>query len=176
MPDERTNSTITWFNSPTRGNQATRTIVDMLKVGQWYGKHDETTAPNKKVRYRPAVKFRKIDKALLERLQTGTSNMDKTVLAQEEAMGIQDDDSDDEEPSAEESLHEGQPQNNSTVGGDGRAGELKLAFAIDPQIDINSRALLDMISEEAVVADQPAHVKTATNLSETSIDEACDDW
>ena len=40
MPDERTNSTITWFNSPTRGNQVTRTIVDMLKVGQWYGKHD----------------------------------------------------------------------------------------------------------------------------------------
>ena len=39
MPDERTNSTITWFNLPTRGNQMTRTIVDMIKVGQWYGKH-----------------------------------------------------------------------------------------------------------------------------------------
>jgi hypothetical protein len=40
MPDERTNSTITWFNSPIRGNQMTRTIVDMIQVGQWYGKHN----------------------------------------------------------------------------------------------------------------------------------------
>jgi len=40
---------------------------------------------------------------------------------------------------------------NSTVGRDERAGGHKLSFAIDPQIDINSRALLDMISEEAVV-------------------------
>jgi len=34
MPDERTNSTITWFNSPNRGNQITWTIVHMLKIGQ----------------------------------------------------------------------------------------------------------------------------------------------
>ena len=39
MPDERTNSTITWMNSPTCGNQEMQTIVDMLQVGQWYGKH-----------------------------------------------------------------------------------------------------------------------------------------
>jgi len=30
------------------------------------------------------------------------------------------------------------------------AGGLKLAFVVDGQIDLNSRALLDMISEEAV--------------------------
>ena len=34
MPDERTNSTITWFNSP--GNQNAQTIVDMVQIGQWY--------------------------------------------------------------------------------------------------------------------------------------------
>jgi hypothetical protein len=39
MPDERTNSTITWLNSPIRGNQTTQTVVDMIQVGQWYGKH-----------------------------------------------------------------------------------------------------------------------------------------
>ena len=43
MPDERTNSTITWFNSPTRGNQTTQTIVDMIQVGQWYGKHNQVS-------------------------------------------------------------------------------------------------------------------------------------
>ncbi|KAF9549384.1 hypothetical protein CPC08DRAFT_648213 [Agrocybe pediades] len=44
MPDERTNSTITWFNSPIRGNQSTRTIIDMIQVGQWYGKHDPVSS------------------------------------------------------------------------------------------------------------------------------------
>jgi hypothetical protein len=39
MPDERTNSTLTWFNSPLRGRQSAQTLVDMIQVGQWYGKH-----------------------------------------------------------------------------------------------------------------------------------------
>ncbi|KAG0700235.1 ribonuclease H-like domain-containing protein, partial [Suillus ampliporus] len=39
MPDERTNSTITWFNSPLRGSQDARTLLDMIQIGQWYGKH-----------------------------------------------------------------------------------------------------------------------------------------
>ncbi|KIL70564.1 hypothetical protein M378DRAFT_155497, partial [Amanita muscaria Koide BX008] len=39
MPDERTNSTITWLNSPVRGNQQSRSIINMIQVGQWYGKH-----------------------------------------------------------------------------------------------------------------------------------------
>ena len=67
------------------------------------------------------------------------------------------------------------------VNGPDRASGQKLAFAIDPQIDINSRALLDMISEEAVVAsvDQSllsARAKTATDRREISIDEAFEDW
>ena len=37
MPDERTNSNITWFNTPLRGNQDAQTLVDMIQVGQWYG-------------------------------------------------------------------------------------------------------------------------------------------
>ena len=116
-----------------------------------------------------------------QRPQMGTSDMDKPILAQEEALGIQDDDSDSDNPSAEESSHEGRPQSNSTVSRDERASGQKLAFAIDPQIDINSRALLDMISEEAVVAsvDQSllsARAKTATDRREISIDEAFEDW
>ena len=43
MPDERTNSIITWLNSPIWGNQKAQleTLVDMIQVGQleWYGKH-----------------------------------------------------------------------------------------------------------------------------------------
>jgi hypothetical protein len=39
MPDERTGSKITWFNSPLRANQGVQTLVNMIQVGQWYGIH-----------------------------------------------------------------------------------------------------------------------------------------
>jgi hypothetical protein len=39
MPDERTGSKITWLNSPLRANQDVATLVNMIKVGQWYGIH-----------------------------------------------------------------------------------------------------------------------------------------
>jgi hypothetical protein len=40
MPDERTGSKLTWFNSALRSNQDVRTIVDMAQVGEWYGIHE----------------------------------------------------------------------------------------------------------------------------------------
>ncbi|THV03439.1 hypothetical protein K435DRAFT_914113, partial [Dendrothele bispora CBS 962.96] len=39
MPDERTGSNFTWFNSPLRGNQTVGTLVNMIQVGQWYKFH-----------------------------------------------------------------------------------------------------------------------------------------
>ena len=33
-------SNITWFNTPLCGNQEAQTLVDMIQVGQWYGKHE----------------------------------------------------------------------------------------------------------------------------------------
>lgn len=35
VPDKRTNSTTTWLNSPIRGRQNSRTLVDIIQVGQW---------------------------------------------------------------------------------------------------------------------------------------------
>lgn len=37
MPDERTGSKFTWLNSPVRANQDAQTLVDMVRIGQWYG-------------------------------------------------------------------------------------------------------------------------------------------
>ncbi|KAK0431439.1 ribonuclease H-like domain-containing protein [Armillaria borealis] len=39
MPDERTGSKITWFNSPLWINQKVSTLINMIQVGQWYGIH-----------------------------------------------------------------------------------------------------------------------------------------
>ena len=125
------------------------------------------TAPNKE-RYRPVVKFRKIDEAVLERLQTGAPELDETRPA---AMQIQGDDSDDEDLGTEQ---EAQTQGNHE--NEHESGQ-KLAFAIDPQIDIHSRALLDMISVEDVV-DQPlpAREKRVPEGHNMSVDEAFDNW
>ena len=40
MPNECTNLTITWFNSVLWGSQDASTLVDMIQIGQWYGKHN----------------------------------------------------------------------------------------------------------------------------------------
>jgi len=40
MPDECTNSTITWFNSTLHGNQKAQILVNMIQSGQWYGNHE----------------------------------------------------------------------------------------------------------------------------------------
>jgi hypothetical protein len=103
-------------------------VIEINDIGR------ETASP--KEHHRPAVKFRKIDKAVLERLQTGDSD---TTLVHAEVVEFQDNDSDVEESSTE-------PEHSSVgkADRDEMDGE-KLAFAIDPQIDINSRALLDMI-------------------------------
>ncbi|KIM51289.1 hypothetical protein SCLCIDRAFT_143568, partial [Scleroderma citrinum Foug A] len=36
MPDEQTGSTFTWLNSPMRRNQNVQTLIDMVRIGQWY--------------------------------------------------------------------------------------------------------------------------------------------
>ena len=125
------------------------------------------TAPNNE-RYRPVVKFRKIDEAVLERLQTGAPELDETRPV---AMQIEGDDSDDEDLGTEQ---EGQTQGNHE--NEHERGQ-KLAFAIDPQIDIHSHALLDMISVKDVV-DQPlpARAKTVAEGHNMSVDEAFDNW
>ena len=125
------------------------------------------TAPIKE-HYRPVVKFRKIDEAVLERLQTGAPELDETRPA---AMQIQGDDSDDEDLGTEQ---EAQTQGNHE---NEHEGGQKLAFAIDPQIDIHSRALLDMILVEDVV-DHPlsAHEKTVPEGHNMSVNEAFDNW
>lgn len=96
--------------------------------------------------------------------------MDETCPA---AVQIQGDDSDDEDLDAEQEARTHGNHEDDLKGG----RRHKLAFVIDPQIDIHSRALLDMISDE-LEGDQelPARVKTVAEGHDISIDEAFDDW
>ncbi|RDB28214.1 hypothetical protein Hypma_001371 [Hypsizygus marmoreus] len=130
MPDERTNSTITWFNSPLRGNQTAQTLVDMIQVGQWYGKHQSENPP--KERQRPTVKFRKINNKVLEAIRT------KTIVHENE----DDESSSDEDGDGEE---DGEVSRNDVE---------RLEFEIDDCINLDARALIDMISEKPITDDQ----------------------
>ncbi|KAG6379576.1 hypothetical protein JVT61DRAFT_10080 [Boletus reticuloceps] len=73
MPDERTGSTLTWLNSPLRANQNARTLIDMIQIGQYY-RTDSKKAVRRKECYRPVVKFRDMDKELLQATVLGNES------------------------------------------------------------------------------------------------------
>jgi len=96
-------------------------------------------------RYRPAVKFRKISKDTLEKLQNVEDTNSKDANSEDDI-----DDADDGNPNSADV-----PQASSTP-------KSSLGFRIDSDIDINSAALLDMISEEEVVSDKALHTQPTT--------------
>jgi len=85
MPDEHTNSNITWFNTPLRGNQEAQTLIQVR-----HGKHEQTV-PLQNWVYRPVVKFRNIEESALQAVQLepdnseGTDSMD--VESDSESVG-----------------------------------------------------------------------------------------
>jgi len=89
-------------------------------------------------RYRPAVKFRQIDKATLARLQT-RDEADENPNAE-----LEEDDDDTEE--REETITMTPSQRNN----DGH----RTTFIVDPNIDLNAPALLDMISPDPIVTEK----------------------
>ncbi|KAG1884568.1 hypothetical protein F4604DRAFT_1731111 [Suillus subluteus] len=137
MPDERTNSTITWFNSPIRGNQNAQTLVDMIQIRQWYGKHNNKDyVPSK---YRPVVKFRNIEESVLRTVQTGHADNESESTPGIDGMPDSDDEDGGDDGLLESGIDERQPAQAA-------------AFEIHPEIDIDSKALKDMVSTRPLSA------------------------
>ncbi|KAJ7504072.1 hypothetical protein B0H11DRAFT_2353102 [Mycena galericulata] len=65
MPDERTNSNITWFNSALRGNQKAEGLLDMITVGQWHKYHAPGAEGSRRPARRPTVAFRRLDQSVI---------------------------------------------------------------------------------------------------------------
>ncbi|OJA11199.1 hypothetical protein AZE42_12713 [Rhizopogon vesiculosus] len=61
--DEQTALTVTWLNSALRSSQKSSTIVGQVQIRQWALMDPER---NKKPPQKPTVKFRGLDKALLD--------------------------------------------------------------------------------------------------------------
>ncbi|KAJ3512736.1 hypothetical protein NMY22_g15246 [Coprinellus aureogranulatus] len=187
MPDERTNSTITWLNSAVRGSQNAETIQDHVMIRQWYTVHDpppgykefiknppkglmETKAGRrnpalrntyKKEPYRPAVKFRQLDKRVLERVKTllpapkaiahdpapPPADVPNPVAAAPPAsLHLREE----EEESASESEDEAHNAvQNSAPAEPAGTSPLELAnFLLDPLIDLNAKGLRDLLEDE----------------------------
>lgn len=167
MPDERTNSTITWLNSPIRGNQKAQTVIDMIQVGQWYGRHQESAL--KKPHYRPTVKFRKLDKDILTKLQT-KSDDDESHNAE----------LDDEESGSEDAGGEEETLTSTQFTAEASAA-CQTPFKVDPCIDLKSHALMDMISlipDSERSAGHPSQAEAIPTMGERnmSVAEAFDSW
>jgi hypothetical protein len=105
----------------------------MIQIGQWYRKHKNKDYVLSK--YRPVVKFWNIKESVLQAVQTGSAD-DESVA---DIDGVADSDNEDE---AEDKLLE--------LEIDERQPAQAVAFEIHPDIDINSKALKDMVSTDPV--------------------------
>lgn len=86
-------------------------------------------------KYCPVIKFRNIEESVLQAVQTGSAD-DESVA---DINGVADSDNEDE---AEDKLLESEI--------DERQPAQAVAFEIHPDIDINSKALKDMVSTDPV--------------------------
>ncbi|KAJ7224559.1 hypothetical protein GGX14DRAFT_651037 [Mycena pura] len=146
MADERTNSTITWLNSPQRGRQDIQTLRDMIQIGKYYNVAGRVSV------YRPAVKFRKIDAAALKAVQ-------KLAADSDDSEDEWDEDDEGEEAGRKRKAHirkivsddedsEGEGDDEDGEGTDADA-EKEVVFFFDRDIDPNSAALRDLLALES---------------------------
>ncbi|KAJ3885653.1 ribonuclease H-like domain-containing protein [Lentinula edodes] len=142
MADERTNSMITWFNSPYRGRQTSQTVESMVMVGQWYRRHDEASKVVPAPRKHPVVKFSNLDKTYLKKLQFEphpTRNLGDSS----------DESEDNEEDEEEQSEGEKEAQMPKKRGRKKRVISSASCIVVDEnEINLASSALLAMISDE----------------------------
>ncbi|KAK0477282.1 ribonuclease H-like domain-containing protein [Armillaria novae-zelandiae] len=132
MPDERTGSKITWFNSPLRSNQKVSTLVNMIQVGQWYGVHQKEG----KSKLPPNIKFRNMDNDLNRKRTTpaacGTSLSGEALQTVRLVDVIESEDEDD-----------GSVTDTDNIGN--TSGVLEL----DPDINLNAPCLRNVLPTSA---------------------------
>ncbi|KAJ6555261.1 hypothetical protein B0H10DRAFT_2241429 [Mycena sp. CBHHK59/15] len=163
MPNERTNSDITWFNSPLRGNQKAENLLDMILLGQWHTYHTEGVKVQRPHR-NPTVAFRCLNPELLEKAKhkaADHSNSDSEI-----------DSDSDKESDSPTVLAESVPSNTvvsapavgeepSHSGKDEREKKVfpsHATFVVDPDINLRSAGLKELLSDE------PSAPKTRTTV------------
>lgn len=113
-----------------------QTLVNMIQIGQWYRKHqNKDYGPSK---YCLVVKFWNIEDSVLHAIQTGSA--DDKLLPDVDGLADLDNKDEANDKPLELEIDACQPAQN-------------VAFKIHPDIDINSKALRDMVSTDSVSTD-----------------------
>ncbi|KAJ7923886.1 hypothetical protein B0H13DRAFT_2316051 [Mycena leptocephala] len=95
-PDEGTNSNITWFNSPLRGNQKQEGLLDMIMVGQWYRYHAPGAEGSRRPPRCPTVAFHRLDQAVIDKAKMKRREEDSDA-SDSDADSMEMDEEDDKE-------------------------------------------------------------------------------
>lgn len=118
--------------------------VRVWRNSDWTETHPQNNKSQPaKPHYRPAVKFRQINKATLARLQ----NKHEGDESHNSELEDEDEDEENDEGIRREE-NTGTPHDNWNEDG------CQTTFAVDPNIDLNATALLDMISPEPTVSEK----------------------
>ncbi|KAJ7215069.1 ribonuclease H-like domain-containing protein, partial [Mycena pura] len=151
MADERTNSMVTWMNSPLRGRQSVQTIQDMVQVGQFHRSQARAEAATK-ASYHPVVKFRKLDAGKICDVQA----LERAPADVEDDSGSEDEAEEEEVGlSNDEQVAEPEPMEDDPSSDEDEDEEQtrSVNFVVDRHMDISSSGLLDMLASEKPAPD-----------------------
>ncbi|KAJ7217711.1 ribonuclease H-like domain-containing protein [Mycena pura] len=154
MPDERTNSMITWLNSPLRGNQNAQTLINMIKVGQWYTYHAPNASGPRRPPRPPTVPFRRIPDAAIKATQMVESQSDDSEEEDSDSEDESDDQSEREIDTAKEreleALRKKVMQRKKLRGKKGMRKTFRAdsQFVVDIDVTLDSRGLKWLLMNE----------------------------
>ncbi|KAJ7278528.1 hypothetical protein C8J57DRAFT_1577239 [Mycena rebaudengoi] len=199
MPDERTNSNITWFNSPLRGNQKAENLLDMILVGQWHTYHTDGVKV-RRPRRNPTVAFRRLNPELLEKVKhkaADHSNSDSetdsdsdkefdspTVVAESvpsntvvsaPAMGEEPSHSEDEEADRIRRRYHHKKWAAKTKGKK-KVFPSHTTFVVDPDINLRSAELKELLSDEPSAPKTRAAVVIGVGASSSDNQDLWEGW
>ncbi|KAF8200408.1 hypothetical protein K438DRAFT_2015690 [Mycena galopus ATCC 62051] len=161
MPDERTNSNITWLNSPLRGNQKAENLLDMILVGQWHTYHAE------------GVK-------LLEKIPTRSptvvaESVPSNTVVSAPAVGEEPLHSEDEEADRIRRRYHRKKQAAKTKGKK-KVFVSHTAFVVDPDISLRSAGLKELLSDELSAPKTRAAVVIEVGASSSDNQDLWEGW
>ncbi|KAJ7440728.1 hypothetical protein FB451DRAFT_1377452 [Mycena latifolia] len=199
MPDERTKSNITWFNSPLRGNRKAENLLDMILVGKWHTYHAEGVKV-RRPRRNPTVAFRRLNPELLEKVKhkaADHSNSDSetdsdsdkesdspTAVAESvpsntvvsaPAMGEEPSHSEDEEADRIRRRYHRKKRAAKTKGKK-KVFPSHTTFVVDPDINLRSAGLKGLLSDELSAPKTRAAVVIGVGASSSDNQDLWEGW
>ncbi|KAF8187082.1 hypothetical protein K438DRAFT_2019749 [Mycena galopus ATCC 62051] len=199
MPDERMNSNITWFNSPLQGNQKAENLLDMILVRQWHTYHTEDVKV-RCPRQNSTVAFRRLNPELLEKVKhkaTDHSNSDSetnsdsdkesdspTVITESvpsntvisaPAIGEEPSHSEDEEANRIRHRYH-RKKRAAKMKGKKKVFPSHTTFNVDPDINLHSAGLKELLSDEPSALKTHAAVVISVGASSSDNQDLWEGW